>query len=230
MHWVRVAKISVFLTAFIALVAGGPLLYGWISSELDRRAELPDPIVASQEDTQAIIDVVLDHMEYVGIPPPPPEDGQPSPTLHRRTLVLADESICFLRNMQDKGCQSGPTDSLLGIELDSLSPKKLREELALANQATHQLKIRNAHGAVVVPSSTIDRIFATGWWEDFYRTYPDTAGYARVSLPVLTKDRNKALIYVDHRCGDTCGLGSIHLLERTGNTWRITKEEILWVS
>ena len=230
MRLVRIAKLTALLTALIAISIGGPVLFNWIAAELQRRSELPNPILASSEESREIVSVVLDRMEYIGLPPPPPENGEPPAAVPKRTLILSDKSICFLHSPQDRGCQSGPTDSLSGTELDALSPKKLREELAMANQSSHSLQLSNIRGAKIVSSSELERIFSGGWWREFYRLFPGTSGYARVSRPVLTEDRKRALIYIDHRCDGTCGTGTILLLERSGSGWRVLREEMLWIS
>ncbi|MGA7296434.1 MAG: hypothetical protein WBW92_02840, partial [Rhodanobacteraceae bacterium] len=66
--------------------------------------------------------------------------------------------------------------------------------------------------------------------DDFYKRYPATSGFVRVSQSVLTKDRQQALIYVAHYCGGLCGTGTVLLLKRSGSTWRIVKKEMLWIS
>lgn len=229
MQWTRIAKLSAVLAvlATVAIVAL-PTLH-WVKAELRSRAERPDPVIATPEETRAILGVVLERMKFVGVPPPPPKLGEPPRPEPKRILILADQSLCF-GEASKPGCESESTERLLIPELDPLAPRRFRAELAAANQAPRQLTLSGIPSTKVVRSSEIQQIFASGWWDDFYKKYPGSSGYARISQPVLTKDRQQALIYVTHHCDGLCGTGTIHLLVRSGSSWRIVKEEMLWIS
>ena len=229
MHWAKIAKLATFL-ALLATVAIGTLpAFHWAKAGLRSMAERPDPIVATPEETRAILGAVLERMKLIGAPPPPPEPGEaPRPEL-KRILVLADQSLCLAETTKP-GCVSEFADDLLISELDAFAPRKLRLELVAANQAPQHLDLRGIPATKVVSSSEIQKIFKGGWWDDFYKRYPATSGFVRVSQSVLTKDRQQALIYVAHYCGGLCGTGTVLLLKRSGSTWRIVKKEMLWIS
>jgi hypothetical protein len=230
MKWARVAKFSAALVLLCAVAICAPLAFNMIKVELRHRAERPDPVVATSDETRAILTAVLDQMDFVGIPPPPPEDGeQPRPET-KRDLILADESLCFSASIKRPDCELDEKGRILVPELDRFAPRKLREELLLANQEKHSLELPGIPGTKMVPAADIQRIFKAGWWSDFYKKYPDTSGFAEVSRPVLSEDRQQALVYIAHHCDGVCGTGTILLLAREGSEWRVVKQEMLWIS
>jgi hypothetical protein len=82
-----------------------------------------------------------------------------------------------------------------------------------------------------VTSAALSRIFSgKGWWPDFYRLYPGSAGIVRFSEPVFSADGSRALVYVAHSCGGLCGTGWLVLLRRDGTSWRIEVQKMLWIS
>lgn len=140
MRWEKIAKLSTALVVLTFISVGAPLATYRIKAELRRRAEAPDPVVATEAETRAILGAVLEEMQFVGVPPPPPDRGQPPNPEPVRVLILADRSLCFVKGTPKLGCESEDSDRLLVPELDSLAPRKLREELASANQVPRQLR------------------------------------------------------------------------------------------
>ncbi len=230
MHWKRAIKLSVCLAMLAAIAIGYLPTTLWIKAEIQRRAEMLAPVVATPEETRAILGAVLDRMKFVGVPPPPPRDGDPPRPEPQRILILADQSLCFSNKDPVPNCASEPADWILIPELDSIAPRKLRQELILANQTPSQLYLSGIPKTKVAGSSDIQKIFANGWWNDFYKKYPGTSGFARITNPVLTKDRSQALIYISQHCDGLCGTGTVLLLVRLGSSWRIIKEEMVWIS
>ena len=230
MKWARVAKFSAALALLFAVAICAPLALNMIKVELRHRAERPDPVVATSDETRAILTAVLDQMNFLGIPPPPPEDGEQPRSETKRDLILADESLCFSASIKRPECELHEKGRILVPELDQFASRKLREELLLANQEKHSLELSGISGTKVVPAADIQRIFKAGWWSEFYKKYPDASGFAEVSRPVLTKDRQQTLIFIAHHCGGLCGTGTILLLAREGSEWRVVKQEMLWIS
>lgn len=228
MRWIRITKLAAVLAMLTTAAIGALPVSDWVGAELRARAERPDPVLATPEETRAILGAVLRKMEFGGVPPPPPEPGEPSRPEPKRVLILADQTLCFAE-IPTRDCASDP-GVLLVPELDKLAPRKLRAELLAANRTLRQLDISGIPDTRVVSARQLQQMFQDGWWDDFYRTYPGTAGFASISQPVLTSDRQQALIYVAHRCDGLCGSGTVHLLVRSGSSWRIVREEMLWVS
>ncbi|GAB6197545.1 hypothetical protein [Lysobacter xanthus] len=171
----------------------------------------------------------MEHAQLVGLPPPPPEPGQEARPERRRTLLLSDQSVCFAQDPAHL-CSSEIAERFSDPELSTVAPLKLRQELVVANRMRNQLHLSGIGNTEVIPSGEIQRLFRTGWWEDFYRAHPGTAGYAEISQPVLSPSRDQALIYLAHHCDGLCGTGTLYLLARQGAAWRVVHEEMLWIS
>ncbi len=229
MRWTRVIGIALALAALSLATFASPFAIAWIEDESQRRAEAPRPNLASPEETRAILAAVLDKMQPVGVPPPPPERGQPPIPRRTRTLILIDDSLKLSMGVADRDWND-PGDLLISTHLEGLVSGKFRKELVLANQESHPLALNGVPGTRVVPTSVIENLFKTGWWDTFYETYPDTAGYAQITRPVLTPDRRLALIFVSHHCDGLCGTGFLHLVARSGDRWIVIESEMLWIS
>ncbi len=230
MKWARVAKFSAALAVLCTVAICAPLAFNMIREEIRHRQELSDPVVASPEETRAILSVVLDQMKFFGVPLPPPETGEAPRPEPERELILTDQSLCFSGNKPDSDCGVETADRFLIPDLDQFAPRKLREELALANQERHSLDLSGIPGTEVAHASDIQKIFKAGWWNNFYKKYPGTSGFAEISRPVLTKDRQEALILIAHHCDGLCGSGNILLLRKEKADWRVIREEMLWIN
>jgi hypothetical protein len=65
-------------------------------------------------------------------------------------------------------------------------------------------------------------------WDEIYALYPDAGSLLLPSVPVLTRDRSQALIYIEQMCDGLCGAGDAYLLERTAQGWKqIAKVHLL---
>ncbi len=53
--------------------------------------------------------------------------------------------------------------------------------------------------------------------------------FAAFSRPAYSGDR-WAVVYVTYRCGGRCGQGWLVLLEKTGNTWRVSEAAMIWIA
>lgn len=225
MNWKRIGVLTTVLTVLATVAIGvGPAIAA-IKAEIRRRAEMPDPIVASTDETRSILAVVLAHADYQGLPPPPPVPGQTTSPRPRKILLLADHSLCI---SNAPGCSRGL--SVTYPELDAFAPRKLREELVAANGRRTPMQVAGLGGVRVVSFGEARSILVNGDWDAFYRQYPGSAGLAAVSRPVLSKDGTQALLYVEHRCDGMCGEGMLFLLQREATGWRIAGTFGLWVS
>ena len=84
---------------------------------------------------------------------------------------------------------------------------------------------------VLVDKQEIDKIFkGGGWWEEFYKRYPDSVGLIILSHVGFNSAMNEAMIYIQHSCGGLCGTGHYVLLQKSGDKWRVVKQNMVWVS
>ena len=51
-----------------------------------------------------------------------------------------------------------------------------------------------------------------------------------MSIPVLTNDGKRALVYVGFHCGGLCGVGVLYLMEQGASGWQVVKTGQLWIS
>jgi hypothetical protein len=209
--------------------------------------ERPRPIVATETETAAILRAVIaaneDSYGLPAAPPPPPpndsEAGEPSEpgavTRGPVELILLDRSE-VLCPPPPPGDQSSPCahhsmgDSIDDVTVKVDAPRRLKRELQLANVTASSIPDVGLPAVHHTASSSVDAIFRTGGWNDFYERYPGTAGTLEASVPVLTEDRSQALIYVAQSCGGTCGIGFVHLLRRTPEGWQQVRRWMVWIS
>lgn len=71
-------------------------------------------------------------------------------------------------------------------------------------------------------------------WNPFYRRYPDSGGYMQFSAVGFNDTKTRALVYIGHHCGNVCGGGSHHLMEKVDGQWRETRPKdvtmCMWIS
>ncbi len=70
-----------------------------------------------------------------------------------------------------------------------------------------------------VDGAKLDRIFKWGFWNAFYKRYPNTAGTGGFSLPGYSSDGQTALVYFQHESGGRSGSGFVYHLIRRGGQW-----------
>jgi len=237
MQWTRIAKLSALLIVGLAAVLGFSPVSHFVVAEVSSYQERPRPVVATSEETRAILAAVIAKEKFEGVPPPPPapEPGKPPPIRvlePPQVLILEDRSACFTTDSRTSDCEQISLEDLATWPwLNSFAPLRFRRELALANQEPHAVSLEGLPLTKVGSRADIRGIFAKGgWWKDFHIKYPGSSGFAETSLPVLSADRKQALVYVAYHCGGLCGVGLLLLMEQVGSVWQVIKEEQLWVS
>lgn len=228
MRWSRIAKLTMAMATVAAVLVGSVPAWHWLGTQRQERAQRPDPVLASPDETRSMLRAAIATLELKGLPPPPGLVGSADPERKKRLLVV-DRSVCF-DSISESGCSAHHGETLQYPELEVMAPLKLRRELVLANRASVLLSVEGVPETQVVKSEVIRAIFENGDWDHFYRRFPGTAGFTRVSQPVLSEDRERALLYVSHHCGGLCGSGTVLLLVRSGSTWSVVKRELLWIS
>lgn len=91
---------------------------------------------------------------------------------------------------------------------------------------------------VLVSQENLDDIFnkkSTGpdfGWDGFYRRFPDSQGFTRLSRVAFSPDGKQALMRVDTSCHWLCGAGYLIVLEKKEkeDVWTVKKGLMLWIS
>lgn len=58
-------------------------------------------------------------------------------------------------------------------------------------------------------------------WQKYYKRYPTSRGYIRLSRIGFNREMTEALIYVELDCGELCAYGRFKLLSKEGDRWSI---------
>ncbi len=67
-------------------------------------------------------------------------------------------------------------------------------------------------------------------WTEFYRQYPNSAGYKSFSRVGYDKVGRTALVYFVNWCGSACGTGTYVLVEKGENGWVVKEGAAMWIS
>lgn len=118
-----------------------------------------------------------------------------------------------------------------------------KEAPTLQTAALNSFRDANTHPAPFRPSfrlpvayelvdkTEIDAIFKKGgWWPDYYKKYPNSQGFLRLSRVGFSTDGKQAVFYARNGCGGKCGTGTYVVMEKVDSGWKIVKEILIWVS
>jgi hypothetical protein len=56
-------------------------------------------------------------------------------------------------------------------------------------------------------------------WEGFHQQYVHSGGWVELSAVGFNKDKTVAVVYMGHHCGNLCGGGGFHVLEKKAGRW-----------
>ncbi len=230
MRWHWIIKVSLAFALLCAFLVVLPVSCHWAQSKLQELSQAPRSVVATNNETQAIVMAVFTEIKNSGLPPPPPAPGEEPQSRSEQMLplLLTELTRCISR---EPGCDSVFLDAQIESELDTFVPRKFRAELVAANTEVQILELKDIPGTRFVKYEEIKAAFAEdGWWDGFYQRYPDSSGYVRITRPVLTDDRKQALIYTSLFCGRLCGSGRLIRVELTASGWHVVDQRLLWAS
>lgn len=228
----RVVRIVAGLTLLLVLGMSAPLAWHALQTG---RTERVVPTPAERDEAAEILTVLLNGLRHEGVPLPPPQPGEQREDTAPQTLLLDDRSLAFCHSAQPGTgeCSTGEdAETVLGEAHDYNGiALRWRRELVAANAQPRALPRLEARRVRLAPSAVIAGAFSDDdGWQSFYRTFPDSAGPATISWPVLTPDRQQALVYLTHRCDSTCGSGRMFVLERGSDGWTVVLTAYIWMS
>jgi hypothetical protein len=148
-----------------------------------------------------------------------------------RPLVIKDQPTAWMGSLEEE-------KNTFYEDLQKSSSILLEEtvdDLRAKNKETHtfgrRFDIKRQY--ILVSEKEIDDIFKKGggWWEEFYRRYPETRGFVTFSRVGFNADKTQALVYQAHSCGGLCGGGGYVLLVKVNGVWK-SKGTVgpVWVS
>lgn len=234
----RIILIFVSLSAFFGVWVFGDLLKAWAADQLRTHLiEPPSPRLARAADTVAIVQAVLEHERFEPAPLSPEDDIAQGGMQRRWPVLLSDRTVVMcagtIWEADAAGCPTTLSDEALTLPgADFRIPRALRLALSQANRQPSTLPEVSGPYVRFTPQAAIDAVFESpGWWKEFDRVFPRTAGYVQASLPVLSEDGTWAVVLVEHFCGGTCGRGFIYLLMRTPEgAWQVVVRDGLWIA
>ena len=136
-----------------------------------------------------------------------------------RVLVIKDQPTVWVGSLDEE--KNTFYDDLL--KSSSLLLEETVDDLRAKNKETHaftrRFDIKRRY--VLVSEKEIEDIFKEGggWWEEFYRRYPESRGFATFSRVGFNADKTQALVYQAHSCGGLCGGGGYVLLVKVNGVW-----------
>jgi hypothetical protein len=94
-----------------------------------------------------------------------------------------------------------------------------------------EAKLQPANPYKLAEHDKVNKIFKKGGWKEFYKQYPNAAGYWDFSHPGYNKAGTEAVLYVGHYCGGLCGTGHLFFLTKDDDgQWRVKNRLMLWIS
>jgi hypothetical protein len=76
---------------------------------------------------------------------------------------------------------------------------------------------------VLVPRESIEALFKSALWNEFYERYPSSGGYYWFSAVGFDPHKTRAIVDMGWLCGPFCGGGQPHFFEKTDGKWREVK-------
>ncbi|QGW65540.1 hypothetical protein GOY17_11810 [Lysobacter soli] len=216
MRWKQLGMLGLFIVVTCALAPCA------VAAEVVMKKA---PVLATMRETRAMMSVVLKALGFADMLPPPEDAGDSNAEPARRVLLLVDRTLCLGSNAK---CDSHLDD--LPPHVDAFAPRGLLDALVQANAAQAPLDLSGIPGTAMIGDEDVSGPFRLEWWSDFYRRFPDAAGYVQIAHPVLDDDRNVAVMYVTHWCSGLCASGTLIRLERTPQGWRVAGLQGVWVS
>jgi hypothetical protein len=138
---------------------------------------------------------------------------------HAETLVFEEETS-----------MSGPCSLPSGGALET-EWRDVLDDFRQRNATPMRLRPGMALGIpyLVVSRASLQALFATvgeeraGGWTTFYDMYPRSGGYMTISAVGFNVQKTRAMVYIGHSCGNLCGGGTYHFLEKSSRGWREVK-------
>lgn len=122
--------------------------------------------------------------------------------------------------------RSLPDETIAGYEIARKSEIKLKRNFDISQKY------------VLVDDAQLKKIFSNPseydrtieQWQEFYKVFPDSAGFNSFSRVGFDKARRNALVYFVNWCGGLCGTGTYVHVEKRENGWVVKETAGMWIS
>jgi len=123
--------------------------------------------------------------------------------------------------------------------LSGISAKEVQQETVdnfkKANQQSYLLKRRfnPSINYILISQEELKNIFSRDLvrgWDKFHKKYPNSQGIITLSRVGFNNQKDQALVYIGDQFSSLSGAGSIILLIKENNVWKIKQRFMLWIS
>ena len=93
-------------------------------------------------------------------------------------------------------------------------------------------KIKSIHSLKKVKRNTISNALKSNAnsWTGFYNTFANTKGWIELSNVILSKNRDKAIVELNHHGDSRTGAGNIYFLEKRKQKWVVVNSMQTWIA
>jgi hypothetical protein len=152
----------------------------------------------------------------------------PEEALHGKEMLILDMTVTQPPEPQEKAFDSySNSQSSRSVEAFRDYLKKSHDSCAVKAQFGDSQSHKIIAGKEIRDS--FSKSIGKGW-EEFYKKYPNSAGYWQFSRPGFNSARDTAWLYVVHACGGLCGTGHLYLLSKENGHWTVKDRLMLWIS
>ncbi len=94
------------------------------------------------------------------------------------------------------------------------------------------LRVKSSLKCTAADADELDRFFRKngGSWDAYYRQYPGAQGITYLSRVALDAAGRTGLLYVGTTSAGVAGIGRLVMVVRIGDTWKVRRSGIVWVS
>lgn len=167
-------------------------------------------------DEVSIVRLLVDPTRFEKYPPPPPPPDGAVTKLDQPRVALLTTSL----SRCPRGIVAKPAAPCI--------PYSVEAKIRMDHEGTQwplDLQVRFLHvtsASQAIPDHRIRSVLGVSRSAGL-RNYDSLVS---LSKPALSPDGRKALVYVTHDCGITCGSSKLLLLERSGLSWKVAHSEV----
>jgi len=154
--------------------------------------------------------------------------GDPEEAWQGKEMLILDMTATQPPELQDKAFESySNSQSSRSVEAFRDYSKKGHDSCVV------KARFGDSQSYKIVAAKEIQDSFSKSigkGWKEFYKKYPNSAGYWQFSRSGFNSARDTAWLYVVHACSGLCGTGHLYLLSKENGHWTVKYRLMLWIS